>query len=152
VESDEELAGSTVLILGYGELGRAISRRLRCLDVSVLAARRRGAVPAGEGVEDAGDWRSRLPDVDFLIVTLPSTPETRGIVGTDALRRIKRGAWLVNVSRGNVVDEDALVKALASGHLGGAALDAFAKEPLDSDHPLWLMPNVILSPHSSWRS
>ena len=109
-------------------------------------------MPGGEGVEDAGDWRSRLPGVDFLIVTLPSTPETRGMVGPDELTRIKQGAWLMNVSRGNVVDEDALVEALASGHLGGAALDAFAKEPLDSDHPFWLMPNVILSPHSSWRS
>jgi len=109
-------------------------------------------VPGGEGAEDAGDWRSRLPGVDFLIVTLPSTPETRGMVGPDELTRIKQGAWVVNVSRGNVVDEDALVAALESGHLGGAALDAFAKEPLDPDHPFWLMPNVILSPHSSWRS
>jgi len=152
VESDQELAGSVALILGYGELGRAIATRLHCLGVSVLASRRRGAVAAEDGIADAGEWRSRLPEADFLIVTLPSTSETRGIVGAAELVSMKRGSWLVNVSRGSVVDEEALIAALSSGHLGGAALDAFQQEPLSPEHPLWRMPNVILSPHSSYRS
>ena len=152
VESDHELAGSTALLLGYGELGKVIASRLRCLGVSILAARRRGPAEAGDGIEDAGDWRSRLAEVDFLVVTLPSTQETRGIVGEAELAAMKPGSWLVNVSRGSVVDEDALVAALRSGHLGGAALDAFREEPIAPDHPFWLMPNVIVSPHSSWRS
>ncbi len=152
VASDQELADSLVLILGYGELGRAIAGRLRCLGVSVLASRRTGTLDAGDGVADAGEWRSRLPEIDFLVVTLPSTRETRSIVGVSELAAMKRGSWLVNVSRGSVVDEEALVAALSSGHLGGAALDAFKEEPLRPEHPLWSMPNVIISPHSSWRS
>ncbi len=152
VESDQELAGSVAMILGYGELGRAIAARLRCLGVSILAARRRGAVPDEEGITDAGAWRDRLPEIDFLILTLPSTSETRGIIGAAELARVKRDSWLVNVSRGSLVDEDALLESLSSGHLGGAALDAFRQEPLNPEHPFWLMPNVIISPHSSWRS
>jgi phosphoglycerate dehydrogenase-like enzyme len=152
VESDQELAGSVAMILGYGELGRAIATRLRCLGVSILASRRRGAVAAEDGIADAVEWRTRLPEIDFLIVTLPSTSETRGIVGAAELASMKRGSWLVNVSRGSVVDEEALVAMLSSRHLGGAALDAFHQEPLGPDHPLWRMPNVILSPHSSYRS
>ena len=152
VESDQELAGSVAMILGYGELGRAIAARLLCLGVSILAVRRRGAVAADDGIMDAPAWRDRLPDIDFLILTLPSTSETRGIIGAAELARLKRGSWLVNVSRGSLVNEEALVEALTSGHLGGAALDAFREEPLNPEHPFWLMPNVIVSPHSSWRS
>ena len=104
------------------------------------------------GVVSAGDWRARLPDVDFLVLTLPSTRETRNIIGASELAALKQGAWIVNVARGNLVDEPALLDALSSGRLGGAVLDAFVQEPLPPDHPLWRLPNVILSPHSSWRS
>jgi phosphoglycerate dehydrogenase-like enzyme len=152
IESDQELDGSVALILGYGELGRAIGKRLRCLGVSILAARRTGTVAAEDGVADAGAWRDRLPEIDFLILTLPSTAETRSIIGAPELASMKPGAWLVNVARGSLVDEDALVAALSTGPLGGAALDALPQEPLDPGHPLWRLPNVILSPHSSWRS
>jgi phosphoglycerate dehydrogenase-like enzyme len=152
VESADELAGAVAMILGYGELGRAIATRLRCLGVSILASRRRGAVAAEDGIADAGVWRTHLPEIDFLILTLPSTSETRGIIGAAELASMKRDCWLVNVSRGVLVDEEALVKALSSGHLGGAALDAFQQEPLNPEHPFWRMPNVIVSPHSSWRS
>ena len=152
VESDEELAGSVAMILGYGELGRVIAARLRCLGVSILASRRSAAIAAADGIADAAEWRSRLAEIDFLIVTLPNTSETRGIVGAAELASMRRGSWLVNVSRGSVVDEEALVTMLSSGHLGGAVLDAFQQEPLSPEHPLWSMPNVILSPHSSWRS
>jgi phosphoglycerate dehydrogenase-like enzyme len=152
VESDQELSGSVALILGYGQLGRAIGTRLHALGVDVLAARRSAGLESDGGVVSAGDWRARLPDVDFLVLTLPSTRETRNIIGASELAALKQGAWIVNVARGNLVDESALLDALAAGRLGGAALDAFAQEPLPPDHPLWRLPNVILSPHSSWRS
>lgn len=151
-ESDAELGGACVMILGYGQLGRAIARRLSGFGVTVLAARRSGPVVGDDHATDAGDWRERLHEVDFLILTLPSTAETRGIVGPAELAGMKPGAWLVNVARGSLVDEEALVAALSSGSLGGAILDAFAVEPLPAAHPLWRLENVILSPHSSWRS
>lgn len=151
-ESDQELGGARVLILGYGQLGRAVALRLRAFGVDVLAARRSGPVDEDEGVVDAGAWRERLGEVDFVVLTLPSTAETRGIVGAAELAAMKPGAWLVNVARGSLVDEPSLVASLASGHLGGAALDAFPTEPLPPEHPLWKLENVILSPHSSWRS
>jgi phosphoglycerate dehydrogenase-like enzyme len=152
VESDNELGGATVLILGYGQLGRAIARRLRGFGVKVIAARRSGPVAPDDYVDDAGDWRLRLGDADFVVLTLPSTPETRSIVGAEELAAMKPDAWLVNVARGSLVDELSLVTALASGSLGGAVLDAFVNEPLPSEHALWRLDNVILSPHSSWRS
>lgn len=151
-ESDQELSGSSALILGYGQLGHAVGVRLRALGVNVLATRRSGTVADDNGVRDAGDWRKCLPDVDFVVLTLPSTQETHGIIGATELAAMKPGAWLVNVARGTLVDEDALVEALTSGRLGGAALDAFREEPLPVDHALWRLENVILSPHSSWRS
>ena len=152
VESDQELSGSVALILGYGQLGRAIGTRLRALGVDVVAARRSAGLEHDGGVVSAGDWRDRLPEVDFLVLTLPSTRETRNIVGASEFDALKQGAWIVNVARGSLVDEAALLDALSSGRLGGAVLDAFAREPLPPDHPLWRLPNVILSPHSSWRS
>jgi phosphoglycerate dehydrogenase-like enzyme len=151
-ESDQELDGSVALILGYGELGRAVATRLRALGVTVLASRRSGEVSTEDGVVDAGEWRGRLPETDFLILTLPGTKETRGIIGAAELASMKPGSWLVNVARGSLVDEGALLAALTSGPLGGAALDALPQEPLSPEHPFWQMPNVILSPHSSYKS
>ena len=152
VESEHELQGSVALILGYGALGRAVGDRARALGVTVLGARRRGDAPIEDGVSSSDTWRAQLPEADFVVLTLPSTPETRGILGEPELASMKAGAWLINVARGSLVDEGALVDALSSGHLGGAALDAFQNEPLPPAHPFWKLPNVLLSPHSSWRS
>lgn len=151
-ESDQELNGSVALILGYGALGRAVGARARALGVTVLGARRSGDSAPEDGVSSGGTWREQLPRADFVVLTLPSTPETRGIVGERELAAMKPGAWLINVARGSLVDEAALLEALTNGHLGGAALDAFQHEPLPPAHPFWALPNVILSPHSSWRS
>jgi glyoxylate/hydroxypyruvate reductase A len=90
-----------------------------------------------------------LPQVDDLVLTAPLTDETRGIVGAAELALLPRGAHVVNVGRGELLDEDALVAALQSGHLGGAALDVFVVEPLPADNPLWDLPNVIVTPHSA---
>ena len=152
VESEHELQGSVALILGYGALGRAVGDRARALGVTVLGARRRGDAPIEDGVSSSDTWRAQLPEADFVVLTLPSTPETRGILGEPELASMKAGAWLINVARGSLVDEGALVDALSGGHLGGAALDAFQNEPLPPAHPFWKLPNVLLSPHSSWRS
>ena len=151
-ESEQELNGSVALILGYGALGRAVGARARALGVTVLGARRRSGSPWEEGVSSGDTWREHLPQADFVVLALPATPETRGIVGERELAAMKAGAWLINVARGTLVDEAALLEALSTGHLGGAALDAFQTEPLPPAHPFWALPNVILSPHSSWRS
>ena len=151
-ESQQELQGSVALVIGYGKLGRAIGDRARALGVTVFGARRRGDPPIEDGVSNGDTWRAQLPEADFVVLTLPATPATRGIIGEQELASMKAGAWLINVARGSLVDEEALVGALSSGHLGGAALDAFQSEPLPSAHPFWTLPNVLLSPHSSWRS
>lgn len=133
-----ELAGAKVLVLGYGLIGRAIGLKAKALGAEVTGVRRRG--PA--------DWRNLLRDTDFLVVAAPLTPATRGMVGSKELRALKPGAWLINIARGPLVDEGALLAALDGG-LGGAALDVFDQEPLPADHPLWTKPNVLLTPHIS---
>jgi len=133
-----ELAGAKVLILGHGLIGQAVGRKAKALGAEVTGVRRRGP----------GNWRDLLPQSDFLVVAAPLTPATRGIVGARELKALKPGAWVVNIARGPLIDEPALLKAL-DGHLGGAALDVFDQEPLPEDHPLWTKPNVLLTPHIS---
>ena len=133
-----ELDGARVLILGYGLIGRAIGRKARALGAVVTGVRRR----------DRRDWRELLPESDFLVVAAPLTPATRGIVGGRELKALKAGAWLINIARGPLVEEAALLREL-EGHLGGAALDVFDEEPLPPEHPLWARDNVLLTPHIS---
>jgi phosphoglycerate dehydrogenase-like enzyme len=90
-----------------------------------------------------------LGESDYVVLALPLTPETRGMIGTAELGHMKRSAVLINVARGDLVDEAALVEALQAGKIGGAALDVFRQEPLPADSPLWRLPNVLLSPHSA---
>jgi phosphoglycerate dehydrogenase-like enzyme len=154
------VAGQLMGVLGYGDIGRAVARRARALGMRVHAVRSRPA-PAG-----ADEWAEvvagpeALPDLlreaDVLVLTLPETSATRGLVSAAALARLKREAVLVNLGRGSAVDEDALVAALRSGALRGAALDVYREEPLPAGHPLWSLENVLLSPHSAdqvagWR-
>jgi len=146
----DELAGCKALVIGYGHLGRAIARRARALGVIVTGVRRS---PSDEtGVVDGTAWRELLPESDFVVLSVPLTPRTRRLIGADELAAMKPGAWLINVARGAILDEGALLEALESGHLGGAALDVFDKEPLPPEHPFWAQPNVILTPHVSWVS
>jgi phosphoglycerate dehydrogenase-like enzyme len=147
-----EIAGGTVGILGYGGIGREIAERMLPMGARVLALKRRGGESDLPGVEvvhgDAGLERL-LAESDWLVVTAPETPATRGLLNAGAFARMKKGALLVNVARGGLVDEDALVAALRSGHLRGAGLDVFVEEPLPSGHPLWGFPNVLITPHVS---
>lgn len=149
-----ELAECTVGIVGLGGIGRAVARRAAALGMRVLATRR-GPGGGPEGVEvlaGAEGLERLLPRSDFLVVTVPLTEATRGMIGEAELRRLPPGAVLVNVARGGVVDEDALVAALASGRLRGAGLDVFAREPLPADSPLWSLPNLLVTPHVSGTS
>jgi len=159
----KELIGSTVGIIGYGSIGQRLARLLHSFQVTILASKRDLLSPSGEDfqVDGQGDpnaelvrrlypsqaVRSMLKECDAVVVTVPLTAETKGLVGAQQLAALKPGAFLVDVSRGGVVDHDALVAALKKGQLAGAGLDVFAEEPLPADSPLWSLPNVIISPH-----
>lgn len=147
---DSEIRGAKVLVHGYGTIGRAVAERARALGMGVTAVRRH---PDGlPGLVGPGEWRQHLGAADFVVLAAPLTAETRRMIGADELRAMRPDAWLVNVSRGGLTDETALVEALREGRIGGAVIDAFVQEPLPAEHPLWELPNVILSPHSSSRS
>jgi phosphoglycerate dehydrogenase-like enzyme len=147
----ERLEGRTVGIVGYGDIGRAVASRLRPLGVKVLALRRRPGLSREDALASETLPPERLLELvgrsDDVVVALPLTPETAGYVGRDAIAAMKRTAVLVNVGRGPVVDEGALVEALERRHIRGAALDVFETEPLPAESPLWRLPNVLLSPH-----
>ena len=145
-----ELGGRTVGVIGFGDLGGSTARLLRPFGVE-LRILRRHPEPSPEGDEIFGhaDLPRFLANLDVLVVAAPLTAETRGLVDAAAIARLRRGAFLVNVGRGPIIDEGALIEALDSGHLSGAALDVFAREPLPPDSPLWALPNVTISPHCS---
>jgi len=149
-----ELGGATLAMVGLGGVGRELAVRARALGMRVLAVRRSGT-EGPEGVEvraGEGALGQVLPHADYLALTLPGTAETRGLIGAAELAALPAGAVVVNVGRGEVLDEDALVDALRSGHLRGAGLDVFATEPLPADSPLWTLPNVLITPHVSATS
>jgi phosphoglycerate dehydrogenase-like enzyme len=137
-----ELAGSKALIVGYGSIGQAVEQRLRPFGVEVtrLASRGRGDVHGVEALDEL------LPHADIVIVLLPATPETTGLIDKKRLARLKTGALLVNAGRGPAIDRSALIDELESERLE-AALDVTDPEPLPPDDPLWQLPNVLITPH-----
>jgi phosphoglycerate dehydrogenase-like enzyme len=150
-----ELSEGTVGIVGLGGIGRAVARRAAALGMRVIATRRRPQADAPEEVEVlAGEdaLERLLPRSDYLVVTVPRTRETAGLIGARELGMLPGGAVLVNVARGGIVDESALAGALRSGRLRGAALDVFEREPLPGDSPLWRLPNLLATPHVSGTS
>jgi glyoxylate reductase len=132
-----DLHGATVGIVGYGRIGKAVGRRLEGFGGEVLHTSRSGGVPLEELLERS----------DFVTLHCPLTPETRGLIGDDALGRMKPTAYLVNTARGPVVDTDALTRALHGGEIAGAALDVTDPEPLPGDHPLLNAPGLLVLPH-----
>ena len=136
------LADKTVLVVGYGDIGRDIEARLLPFEVDVL----RVARTARDGVHAMADLPDLLPRADVVVLIVPGTTETRGLVDAEFLSRMRKGALLVNVARGPVVVTDDLVDALRSGHVR-AALDVTDPEPLPEGHPLWSAPNVLITPH-----
>ncbi|TFD46914.1 D-2-hydroxyacid dehydrogenase [Cryobacterium frigoriphilum] len=144
------LAEQTILVLGTGGIGREVIRLLGAFGVRVLATSRQAtAIDGVDEVVHPDDLAGVLPEVDGLVVTLPGTDATAGLVGETLLAAIKPGATLVNVGRGSVVDERALLAALGRGQIGYAALDVFEHEPLADSSPLWDLPNVLVSPHTA---
>jgi glyoxylate/hydroxypyruvate reductase len=149
-----ELRGSTVGIVGLGRVGREVARSCGALGMRVMATRRTAHEPAAhvDGVDllvPPGQLSALLQEVDALVLACPHTPDTEGLIGERELRSMKRGSVLINIARGVIVDEQALIAALRDGHLGGAALDVARREPLAADSPLWDLPNVLISPHSA---
>ena len=144
-----EIAGSRAAVYGLGGIGRAVALRLAALGAEVRAVRRRPELggPGGVSVVGPGQAAWALEGAAALIVAAPLTPGTRTAVGGDQLRLLADGAVLVNVSRGAIVDEAALLAALDSGRLRGAALDVFEREPLPAEHPYWAHPRVMVHPH-----
>jgi phosphoglycerate dehydrogenase-like enzyme len=150
--ASKELAGTTAMLLGFGDVGRAVAARIAPFGVDILAVRRSPSPEAGIEVIGPSAWRARLATVDWLIVTTPLTDDTRHLVGAAELAAMRDDAWLVNVSRGEVVDQDAVAAALQAGAIGGAVLDVTEPEPLPADDELWGLPNAIVTPHCSWVS
>jgi phosphoglycerate dehydrogenase-like enzyme len=144
---EDELAGKTVLIVGYGSIGRATEERLQPFDVKMLRIGRRRR----EGVEPVERLDDLLPQADIVILLLPLTDHTRGFINGKRLAEMKHGALLVNAARGPVVDTDALVEALNAGRIQ-AAVDVTDPEPLPPGHPLWSAPNLLITPHIAGSS
>ncbi len=132
-----ELEGKTVGIIGYGSIGRELASRCKALGMKVITSKRT------ESVEEL------LRISDFVAVTLPLTDETRGMIAEKELKMMKKQAYLINVARGEIIQEKALIKALKEGWIAGAALDVFEEEPLPEGHPFYEMPNVLITPHIS---
>ena len=161
--SPVELRESTVGIVGYGSIGRQIARLLYDFGAKALATKRDTMHPEDEGYtpeglgDPHGDYvhrlyppqaiQSMLKECDFVVVTVPLTPQTRNLLGPAELAVLKPTAYLVDIGRGGVIDQAALIAALREHKIAGAALDVFPEEPLPADNPLWKLPNVILSPH-----
>lgn len=143
-----ELHGSRALVLGYGAIGQRIERMLQAFDVDVVKVRRSG----GAGALGPDEWRSQLGTFDWVILAVPATAETEGMIGAAELAAMKPTATLINVARGTVVDQEALVVALSAGRPGQAFLDVTSPEPLPADHPLWSLPNAHVTMHLSGRA
>jgi phosphoglycerate dehydrogenase-like enzyme len=148
------LENKTLCVVGMGSIGRAIAGRARPFGMRVVGVKR--TVREDDEAWDYADelyptakLSAALSEADYVAVTLPGTPETRRLLDAEAITAIKPGAYFANVGRGSVVDEAALVEALQSGHLSGAALDVFEVEPLPEESPLWGLDNVIVSAHTT---
>ncbi len=140
-----------VAILGFGPIGQAVRDRLLGFDARVTGiARSSRTDEKGTRIVPYDQLHAVLGQVDALVVAVPSKPETRGMIDAAAFEAMRPGSYIMNVSRGAIVDTDALVAALESGKLGGAALDVTDPEPLPPEHPLWAFPNVLITPHSAW--
>lgn len=152
IERDDRvdtLAGANVLVWGFGSIAGRLAPLLSSLGARVTGVARTAGERAGYPVIADDDLPGALPATDLLVMILPAAPDTRHALNAERLALLPARAWVVNVGRGSTVDEDALVAALTSGALAGAALDVFATEPLPVESPLWETPNVIITPHAA---
>ena len=143
-----ELDGTAALVIGFGTIGRLIGDRLQAFGVRVTGVTRSGR----DGTLTPDGWAPRLGDYDWIILAAPSTDATKALIGAAELAAMRPGAWLINIARGNMIDQDALLTALTEKRIGGAFLDPTDPEPLPADHPLWSAPNTFITMHLSGRS
>lgn len=150
----DDLRGQTLLLIGVGAVGTVLAGYARMLGLKVIGVRR-SPKKAGDPVDEMhppAKLNELLPRADWIVICCPLTKETLNLLDAEAFGRMKKGARLVNIGRGEIVDEQALIQAIRSGQLAGAALDAHRTEPLPKDSPLWDLPNVIVSPHNASAS
>ena len=147
------LRGKALALVGVGDVGREIARVARAVGLRVIGVSRSGRrVPGLDRVHRVSALHQVLASADFVVLAIPLTAATRGLIDATALAAMRPDAWLINVGRGAVVDDAALVEALTARRLGGAVLDVFATEPLPTDHPLWGLDNAVITPHISGPS
>jgi glyoxylate/hydroxypyruvate reductase A len=147
------LGGTTLVVVGLGEIGRTIARAAAALCMRVVGVSRSGTAVRGvDRVYRTGALRRALALGDWVVITTPLTPATRGLIGAAELASMKSTAWLLNIARGPIVNEAALIDALRRRVIAGAVLDVFDTEPLAKDHPLWGLDNVVVTPHISGPS
>jgi len=146
-----ELNGQLLLIVGYGSIGRELARRARAFDIRIWGVTRSGkGDPAyAEKILPVAQLDEALPQADYVVVAAPETQETAQLMSAERIAKMKRGARLINVGRGSLLDETALLRALESGALAGAAVDVTGIEPLPPESPLWKAPNLFITPHTS---
>ena len=144
----DTLEGKTLGVIGLGSVGRMVAKLARPFGMRVVGTRRSGADADVDQAFTPDRLDAVLAQSDYVVLSVPSTPETAGMIGARELARMKPTAVLINIARGTLVDEAALIETLRSGRLAGAALDVVSREPLASDSPLWDMPNVLVTPHS----
>lgn len=147
---EDELGGKTLLVVGLGGIGNRLARLAKAFDMHVTGIRRDPSAGGGyaDAVHGLDELNALLPDADFVVLACPLTEETANIVNEDTLARMKPSACLVNVARGGCVDETALVAALRSGRIAGAAIDVTAEEPLPASASIWELPNILITPHT----
>ena len=148
-----ELHGGTVLLVGLGNIGRRVAHLCKAFGMRVIGTKRR--VEPVEGVDHvfpSDELAEHLPEADYIVVVAPITPLTEKLIGEREFRAMKETAYLINVGRGRIDDEPAMIRALEEKRIGGAYLDCHVKEPLPQDHPLWSMENVFVVPHDSHSS
>ncbi|MGC2527218.1 MAG: D-2-hydroxyacid dehydrogenase [Candidatus Acidiferrum sp.] len=146
-----ELNGHVLLIVGFGSIGQELAKRARAFDMLVWGVTRSGQGDASlaEKIFPVSQLEEPLPHADYVVIAAPETSETRRMIGAAQIARMKPGARLINVGRGSLLDESALIRALETGALAGAALDVTPVEPLPPDSPLWKTPNLFITPHTS---
>jgi phosphoglycerate dehydrogenase-like enzyme len=148
---EDELGGKTLLVVGLGRIGSRLGRLAKAFDIRVIGVRKNPAA-GGDGADSVhgiGELHDLLPEADFVALTCPLTKETERLIDADALGRMRKTAYLVNVARGRVVDEAALIAALREQRIAGAAIDVTVEEPLPPGSPLWEMENVLITPHTA---
>lgn len=146
-----ELNGKALLIVGYGSIGEELAKRAQAFGMRVWGITRSGKAELrfAEKIVPASSLLEVLAQADYVVVAVPETAETKHLIGAEEISRMKRGARLINIGRGSLLDETALMAALENGHLGGAALDVTGMEPLPEGSPLWRAPNLFITPHTS---